>query len=157
MIVSSPFVKELNKQIKTFGTEACACPPTSRRRFAPMWTKKKDTERPKGHSALRKIEKLFLNLTPFSPQSPRLWHFVLCCDGVATLAEQSAAAVLMSKLLDTAALDYLRRRTPCVLRRKGGKSFFSAKKRKIPSVQKDTRYLCEGAIKKIFSPFFVWV
>ena len=75
--------------------------------------------------------KTFLNLTPCSLQSPRLWHFVLCCDGVATLAEQSAAAVQMSKLLDTAALDYLRRRTLCVLRCKGRKSFLLRQKEKI--------------------------
>ena len=55
---------------------------------------------------------------------------MLCCDGVATLAEQSAVAVLMSKLLDTAALVIC----AAALGESDGanesKSFFSAKKRK---------------------------
>ena len=95
-------------------------------------------------------KKIFLNLTPCSLQSPRLWHFVLCCDGVATLAEQSAAAVLMSKLLDTAALDYLRRRTPCVLRRKGGKSFLLRQKKK--DTERPKGHSVSLAEKKGFEP-----
>ena len=54
----------------------------------------------------------------------------------ATLAEQSAAAVLMSKLLDTSALDYLRRRTQCVLRCKFRKSFLLRLKKKNTEHQK---------------------
>ena len=57
------------------------------------------------------------------------WHFVLCCDYVATLAEQSAPFALMSKLLDANWLDYLRRRAM----RDGaeeGKSFLLRQKEK---------------------------
>ena len=83
---------------------------------------------------------LFLLYSLRASKAIGFWHFVLCCDNVATLAEQAAAAVLMSKLLDTSALAYLRRRTLCVRRCKGGQILSSPPKRKIRNTRMGIPY-----------------
>ena len=73
----------------------------------------------------------YLNLTPCELQTLGVWHFVLCCGSVATLAEQPARASLTSELADSALLGYLRRRSLRELRCGGEKSFSATPKRKI--------------------------
>ena len=72
-----------------------------------------------------------LNLTPCELQTLGVWHFVLCCDSVATLAEQPARASLTSELADSALLGYLRRRSLRELRCGGEKSFSATPKEKM--------------------------
>ena len=64
-----------------------------------------------------------LNLTPMWRKSASALGATHCARLRRAATEQAAAAALMSKLLDASALAYLRRRSPCERRRKGGKSF----------------------------------
>ena len=79
--------------------------------------------------------RLFLVILLCELKIKRFSHFVLCFGNAKTLAEQSATAVLMSKLLDTSVLDYLRRRSLCERRRKGGKSFLLRRKEKYGTLE----------------------
>ena len=70
-----------------------------------------------------------LNLTPCELQTLCVWHCVLCCDNVATLAGATLLASLTSELVDSASLRYLRRRSLRELRCGGEKSFLLRQKK----------------------------
>ena len=82
----------------------------------------------------------YLNLTPMRASNARR----LALRAMLRLCRNARGATLLasleSKLSDSAALRYLRRRTHCVLRRKGRKSFLHRRKRKIRNTQMGIPY-----------------
>ena len=88
-----------------------------------------------------------LNLTPSAVQALGAWCFALHSSATSHRREQAARGSLVRAQTRSRLLI-------CAFRRRGSKLCFDKQKR-IPRWV--SVFVCEGAIKKIFSPFFVWV